>query len=57
MVVLSTVGFGDISPTSHAARMLAVTEAVTGTFYITVLIARLVAMYVPGGRHAREERP
>jgi voltage-gated potassium channel len=46
-VVLSTVGFGDIIPISKAARMLAVIEAVTGMFYVTVLIARLVAMYAP----------
>ena len=46
-VVLSTVGFGDITPISSAARMLAVTEAVTGTFYVTMLIARLVSMYAP----------
>jgi hypothetical protein len=46
-VVLSTVGFGDITPISKAARMLAVTEALTGLFYVTVLISRLVAMYVP----------
>jgi hypothetical protein len=48
-VVLSTVGFGDITPVSKVARMLAVTEAITGLFYVTVLISRLVAMYVPGG--------
>jgi hypothetical protein len=46
-VVLSTVGFGDITPTSNAARMLTVTEALTGMFYVTVLIARLVGMYAP----------
>ncbi len=46
-VVLSTVGFGDITPVSNAARMLAITEAVTGTFYMTVLIARLVSIYAP----------
>lgn len=44
-VTLSTVGYGDITPISRGARMLAVLEATTGTFYITVLIARLVAIY------------
>jgi hypothetical protein len=48
-VVLSTVGFGDITPISKAARMLAVMEAITGLFYVTVLVARLVAMYEPRG--------
>jgi len=42
---LSTVGYGDISPLSHAARTLAMTEAMTGTLYMAVLISRLVALY------------
>jgi hypothetical protein len=49
-VTLSTVGFGDVTPVSKAARTLAVMEAVTGTFYVAILIARLVAMYVPRSR-------
>jgi len=44
-ITLSTVGYGDITPVSHAARSLAMTEALTGTLYIAVLIARLVALY------------
>jgi hypothetical protein len=44
-VTLSTVGYGDIVPVSHAARMLAVVEAMTGLLYVAVLIARLVSMY------------
>jgi hypothetical protein len=44
-VTLSTVGYGDITPVSHVARMLAVTESMTGTLYVAVLIARLVALY------------
>src|SRR5437016_4823218 len=49
-VTLSTVGFGDVTPVSRLARTLAVMEAVTGTFYVAILIARLVAMYVPASR-------
>jgi hypothetical protein len=45
---LSTVGYGDIAPVSKVARTLAVLEAITGMFYVTMLIARLVAMYSPG---------
>ncbi len=44
-VTLSTMGYGDISPVSKVARMLAVTEAMTGMLYVTVLIARLVSLY------------
>jgi hypothetical protein len=44
-VTLSTVGFGDITPVSKIARMLAAMEAITGLLYVAVLIARLVALY------------
>ena len=44
-ITLSTVGYGDITPVSHVARMLAAMEAITGTLYVAVLISRLVALY------------
>lgn len=44
-VTLSTVGYGDITPISRVARMLAATEAMTGMLYVAVLIARLVSLY------------
>ncbi len=44
-ITLSTVGYGDITPLSHSARTLALTEAMTGTIYIAVFISRLVALY------------
>ena len=44
-MTLSTVGYGDITPISREARMLAVLEAMTGMFYVAVLIARLVALH------------
>jgi Ion channel len=42
---LCTVGFGDIIPASHVARTLAAAEGITGTLFMAVLIARLVALY------------
>jgi hypothetical protein len=44
-ITLCTVGYGDIAPVSKAARMLAVMEAITGLFYMAVLISRLVSIY------------
>jgi hypothetical protein len=44
-MTLSTVGYGDITPVSKGARMLAVLEAIAGLFYVAVLISRLVAIY------------
>jgi len=44
LTTLSTVGFGDITPVSMLARYAAVTEAITGQFYLAILVARLVGM-------------
>jgi len=44
-ITLSTVGYGDITPVSKVARMLAAMEAITGLLYVAVLIARLVALH------------
>ncbi len=44
-ITLSTVGYGDIVPVSHVARMLAAAEAIVGTLFMAVFIARLVALY------------
>ncbi|WP_243670961.1 potassium channel family protein [Methanoculleus chikugoensis] len=42
-VTLATLGYGDITPITDQARSLALLETVSGTLYIAVLIARLVA--------------
>jgi len=44
-VTLSTVGYGDIIPIAPVARLLAIVEATVGMLFMTVLIARLVALY------------
>ena len=44
-VTLSTIGYGDITPLAPVTRMLAIVEATVGMFYMTVLVARLVALY------------
>lgn len=45
LITLTTVGYGDFTPVSNAARMLASLEALTGTMFVAVLISRLVAVY------------
>jgi voltage-gated potassium channel len=44
-ITLSTIGYGDIVPVSGLARMLAMIESITGTFYMAVMISRLVSLY------------
>jgi voltage-gated potassium channel len=45
VITLCTVGYGDIAPLSPVARMLAMTEAITGLFYMAVMISRLVSVF------------
>jgi hypothetical protein len=44
-ITLCTVGYGDIVPASGAARMLAMMEGIVGTFYMAILVARLVSLH------------
>jgi amino acid transporter len=44
LTTLSTVGFGDITPLTLQARYAAVAEAITGQFYLAILVARLVGL-------------
>ena len=44
-ITLCTIGYGDITPASKVARMLAVMEGITGLFYMAVLVSRLVSMH------------
>ncbi len=45
LVTLATVGYGDILPATATARTLAMIEAVTGQFYVAVVVAIFVGMY------------
>ncbi|MFO0842703.1 MAG: potassium channel family protein [Gemmataceae bacterium] len=43
---LTTLGYGDIVPTSPICRMLAIFEAIAGQLYLAVMVARLVGMHI-----------
>jgi hypothetical protein len=45
LTTLTTLGYGDITPLSPFARIWSTLEAVVGTLYIALLVARLVGMY------------
>jgi hypothetical protein len=49
-VTLATVGYGDVVPKSDAVQGLAIVEALVGQFYLAVLVARWVSLYVRGDR-------
>ena len=46
MVTITTVGYGDMSPVSSEAQTFATIEALIGQIYLTILVARLVGMYI-----------
>jgi len=48
--VLTSTGFGDITPLHPVAHMLCVLERVTGVRFIAILIARLAGTYPPVGQ-------
>ncbi|RKZ13425.1 hypothetical protein DRQ32_01625 [bacterium] len=45
---LSTLGYGDITPRSSPARMMAILEALIGQIYLVVVVARLVGAQFAG---------
>lgn len=48
--VLTSTGFGDISPLTRPARSLVVVEQLIGALFIAILIARLAGVYPPRSR-------
>jgi voltage-gated potassium channel len=45
-ITITTVGFGDTVPATEAAEMFVVLEAIVGQFYVAVVVAYLVSMYI-----------
>lgn len=45
-VTLTTLGYGDIVPSTPPARMFSILESITGQLYIAILIARLVGLHI-----------
>ncbi len=45
-ITLATVGYGDFVPGNEVVRGLAIVEAISGQFYLAVMIARLMSLYI-----------
>jgi voltage-gated potassium channel Kch len=54
LVTITTLGYGDIVPVIPIARMVAVVEAVTGHFYVAILVAWLVGMFISQSLRSRD---
>lgn len=51
---LTTLGFGDVVPSTPVARLASGVEAVMGQLFLTVVVARLVGLHIT---HQRHEEP
>ncbi len=53
---LTTTGYGDLVPATGLSRALSMLEALTGQLFLVTVVARLVALWVPSRRAARDRR-
>ena len=53
-VTLTTVGYGDVTPVSPMTRTFAWIEAITGQFYLAIIVAGLVS--VLASKHGQPSR-
>ena len=51
-VALTTLGFGDLSPSEGLPQALTVVEALIGQIFLVTLVARLVTLWVRQSEHA-----
>lgn len=47
-VTLTTLGYGDMSPATNIAEVIVVLEAVTGMFYLAIIVASLIGAMMRG---------
>lgn len=55
-ITLTSVGYGDITPASNAAKSLSVVEAISGQFYMAAIVGSLVSVLVSEKIRTREMR-
>ena len=55
-VTITTLGYGDITPSTEIARSLALLEAVIGQIYLVVLVARLVGIHIAQSMAERQSQ-
>ena len=45
-ITLTTVGYGDITPSSFPARFLCISEAIIGQIYLVVVVSGFVGLFI-----------
>jgi len=54
-VTLVTLGYGEITPVSEVARSFSVIEAIMGSLFLTILVARLVGLFTSAQAEKRNK--
>ena len=54
---VTTVGYGDITPTHPVGRLIAALVRVSGIGFLTVVTATITAVFVESARHRLRDRP
>jgi len=55
ITVLTSTGFGDVTPLTRQARGICMIEQITGALFLAILIARLAGVYSPPGSSIDDE--
>lgn len=45
-VTLTTLGYGDVLPTTHVAEFFVYMEAITGVFYMAIIVSSLISLHL-----------
>jgi hypothetical protein len=56
ITVLTSTGFGDVTPLTRAARGVCMVEQITGALFVAILIARLAGVYPPREKYVDDTR-
>lgn len=57
ITVLTSTGFGDVTPLTRQARGICMVEQITGALFVAILIARLAGVYPPRESHISDDKP
>ena len=55
ITVLTSTGFGDVTPLTRQARGICMIEQITGALFVAILIARLAGVYPPRESYVDQE--
>lgn len=57
ITVLTSTGFGDVTPLTRQARGICMMEQITGALFVAILIARLAGVYPPRESYIGDDKP